>query len=161
MKHIPLTKGKFAVVDDEDYEVLSCYKWSASTGKGKKWYAVRMGDYKLILMHRQIMNPPKGLEVDHIDSDGLNNARNNLRVVTHRQNIMGKKKHKNTASKYRGVIWNKSRNRWNAQIKVNYKGIYLGSSKIQEEAAKMYDIASIKYFGIYGKTNFPKGDSNV
>lgn len=97
MKTIPLTKGKVALVSDVDYPYLSQFNWYANKIKGI-WYAFRgvrqpkiakylYGKIKIIAMHRDIMNPPAGLVIDHMDHNGLNNQRGNLRIVTHSENL--------------------------------------------------------------------------
>ena len=95
MKQIPLTKNKFTLVDDEDYELVNKYNWYFGAG-----YARSM---EKILMHRLIMKAKKGQMIDHIDGNGLNNQRSNLRFCTHSQNMANKKGFKNTSSKYKGV----------------------------------------------------------
>lgn len=90
MKRIPLSKGKFAKVSDQDYHWLKQWKWSASFGsRNTKWYARRRDPAtgRMISMHRQIMGFPEGLVVDHLDNDGLNNMRSNLEVKTQAENM--------------------------------------------------------------------------
>src|ERR1051325_6561101 len=101
MKKIKLTRGKYAIVDDEDYGSLSKFKWCAHqpTKSREIYYASRRyrlekGHYPFVLMHRQIMNPPKGYVVDHINGDSLDNRRVNLRIVTQRENTLNQKKHR-------------------------------------------------------------------
>jgi len=92
---IPLSRGLFARVDPEDFEELSRYKWSASQS-GKNFYAVRQEKGRTILMHRQIMAPPEGMIVDHINRNKLDNSRANLRVCSHRENTRNRAKPYNT-----------------------------------------------------------------
>ena len=94
------------LVDDEDYEILNQHKWHNNIGyartdikDGNKWFGK--------LMHRLIMNVPIKMEVDHIDRNGLNNQKSNLRIVTHQQNSMNSKKQKGSSSKYKGVTFDK------------------------------------------------------
>ena len=107
-KKIRLTKGKFTTVDDEDYEFLSEFNWCI-TGSGKKEYAItRMGikngyDGKNVTMHRIILNPPEGMCVDHIDGDGLNNRRSNLRICTQAENVRNRRKPSINDEKYMGI----------------------------------------------------------
>lgn len=91
MKEIPLTQGKVALVDDEDFELLNQLNWYAYKNKTGNYYAVRnysaeKGKRKIILMHREIMDAPKGIQVDHRNGDGLYNQKENLRLATHQQN---------------------------------------------------------------------------
>lgn len=125
MKLIPLTQDKFAMVDDEDFERINQFKWWAQK-QGNTFYAGRMvplGDGKRmpLMMHHFIMpNAPIGIERDHIDGDGLNNQKNNLRFVTRRQNQQNaiNSKIKRT-SKYPGVSFDCRRNKWKAYIKID------------------------------------------
>lgn len=144
MKEMILTKGKMALVDDEDYERLSKWKWSyANVG-----YAVRNERGRIIYMHRFILNATTGKEVDHWDEDKLNNQKTNLRVCTPRQNKgnCGKRKGNYTSS-HKGVIWRKDRNKWRAEITVNYKNIFLGHFEKEEDASRAYQSAHKKHFG--------------
>lgn len=150
MKEIKLTKGYVALVDDEDFDYLRQWKWHVDV---QKWsvYAVRAsikeGKTINVLMHRALLNPPIGVEIDHIDRNGLNNQRGNLRVCTHSQNSMNRK-YKN-ASGYIGVYYHydnlKSgiKKRIYSCIKVNGIQIYLGSFITETDAATAYDNAAI------------------
>jgi len=140
MKEIPLTRGKVAIVDDEDYEKLRTIKWHSQTTKVKGrilLYAAhsvyrREGSHKVLIMHRLITNCPKGLEVDHIDGDGLNNQKSNLRVVTRFLNQQNR--HGNKTSKYTGVYYDKQINKWRAQVQINGKRYDFGLFDTEEEA---------------------------
>lgn len=157
-KQISLTQGLFATVDDTDFEFLNQWKWCAHTKDGKKFYAVRSGlrlpFQKTIYMHRVIMNTPDDMDVDHRDGNGLNNTRGNLRNCTNTQNQRNREKLSNNTSGYKGVTWNKEREKWVAQIKVNGKLIRLGRFSKIEDAAHAYDQAAKKYFGEFARTNF-------
>jgi hypothetical protein len=158
MKRIPLSQGKFALVDDSDYEWLNQWKWSVNGAKARP-YAMRK-DWsfpkgKTVLMHRLIANPPKGFVVDHIDGNTLNNCRSNLRVCSYSQNLANSIVNRlANKSGYKGVCWKKKEKKYSAQITVNYKAIHLGYFKNPVEAAKAYDNAARKYFGEFAKTNF-------
>lgn len=147
MKEIPLTKGKFVLVDDDGYEKFSKYKWHY-TGR----YAGRLnpdrhkeGEPTVLFMHRLITNAPKGLCVDHINRDSLDNRKCNLRLVTHQENMMnyGSKK---GASKYKGVVRTKE-GRWTASIMCKGKSYNLGTYKEEEDAAKAYNIKALELTG--------------
>ena len=161
MKRIPLTQGQFALVDDEDYEKLSQYKWHARWNKtSNTFYADRHtrksdGRRTKIQMHREIMDASPGLDVDHIDHNGLNNTKSNLRLITHRQNSYGNIRHKRGSSRFKGVNWDKQHQQWRAQIYVNKRKVNLGTFNSEIDAACAYDAAAAKHFGEYGTYNFP------
>lgn len=139
MKEIKLTRGKFALVDDESYEELSRYKWHYS----QQGYAAR-GNYKdkkrsIVMMHWHIVGKPeKGYCTDHIDRDKLNNTKANLRIVTISQNGMNKLKSKVNTSGYKGVSWNKYAKKYTATIVLNKKTIHLGKFNDPQDAYKAY-----------------------
>lgn len=150
-KEIALSQYKVTVVDDEDYEYLSQWKWYASCERGR-WYAARRNPDTpgIIKMHRVIMNTPYDLEVDHKDWNGLNNQKNNLRNCTHAENNQNKK---DTGNGYQGVFKNTNAATFMARIVVNYKPLYLGSFKTQRDAALAYNRAALIYFGSNAKLN--------
>ena len=155
MKEIKLTKGMVALVDDEDYEWLNQFKWYA--GKGwNTYYASRNaklnGKRILLNMHVAIMGTSTGL-VDHIDGDGLNNQRYNLRRCTRAQNGMNRSPNKNSTSKYKGVY--KAKGKYVAAIAVNGTQAYLGTFTLDSDAAKAYDKAAKEHFGEFAYLNFP------
>ena len=154
VREIPLTQGKVALVDDEDYEWLSKYKWRANK-KSNGYYATTLekNNHKCIKMHRLILNPKNTEEVDHINRDGLDNRRCNIRVVTHAQNMMNCIKHPGTSSKYKGVTWRKDNNLWRVLITINKKTISLGQFKNEIDAARTYDEAAKNLFGEYARVN--------
>jgi len=107
-------------------------------------------------MHREIMSPPQELVVDHINGDGLDNRKENLRVCTHAENIRNQKLNRLNTTGYKGVCVN--REKWISRIKVNGKLLYLGRYNTPEEAAQVYDEAARKYFGKFASLNFQKGE---
>lgn len=138
MKEIQLTKGKVALVDDDDYEELIKYKWHINKGN-TTFYATRHIEKihkNKILMHRMIMNVPKEMFIDHIDGNGLNNQRSNLRIVTKRQNSQNK--HMEKSSKYVGVSFDKDTNKWKASIQINKKIKNIGRFNNEEDAHNAY-----------------------
>lgn len=165
MKRIPLSKnGKnkgihFALVDDEDFELVSKIRWHLH--KGAKTNYARGWDQKTnanIYMHRLILSvKDKSITIDHIDHNGLNNQRQNIRTATLSQ------QRKNSTpigiSKYLGVTYDKSRGKWKSSICINGKTIHLGRFASEEEAAKARDIAAIKYHGKWANINL-KNKSN-
>ena len=153
VRYIPLTKGLFATVDAADYEALSQYKWTALV-TGEKVYAIRSHQGKTILMHRQIMNPPKGMVVDHINGNGANNCRANLRTCTRQQNLCNTRP-RGGRSQYKGVRFDKRRKKWIAEITYKGKKHYLGAFTNEIEAAQAYDAKAAELFGPYARLNFP------
>lgn len=163
MKTIPLTQGKVALVDDEDFERLSMHKWTAERRNGKVrifWYAIRKEPvgyvenrtkYKTKYLHQEILGVSTG--IDHKDGDGLNNQRHNLRLCSQTQNSQNKLKRKGCSSKYKGVCWFRPAKLWAAGITVNGRSISLKYFKSEIDAAKVYDAAAVKYFGEFAKTN--------
>lgn len=138
MKVIPLTKGKFAKVDDEDYDYLNQFKWCfLDKGCGYARRTSYLGSLQAgsILMHRVIMNAPKGMEVDHINGDGLDNRKINFRIVTHSINTKNRTRvNKNNTSKHLGIHWHKRDKRWQVNIGKDYHRYYFGSYKSKKEA---------------------------
>ncbi len=157
MKRIPLTQGQFALVDDEDYDALMKYKWHATWLKNTNTYCATRcklkTDKRAIAMHRQIMNDPDGLVVDHINHDTLDNQGHNLRVCSNGQNARNKKLYRNNKSGFKGVFWRKDKNKWLASISVNNKQLYLGIFHCKHAAARAYNDAAIKYHGKFAYLN--------
>lgn len=157
MREILLTKGKVALVDDADYEYLSQFKWQAQARKCGIWYAYRTlpCSHSIIAMHRDILKTAKGLDTDHIDGNGLNNQRSNLRECTHAENIHNQKVRlcENKSSKFKGVRWDKDRNRWRVEIKLHGKAIYVGRFISELQAALSYNEAAKKYHGEFARLN--------
>lgn len=153
MKTIELTQGKFAIVDDKDFEWLSQWKWCSDKG-GKTFYAIRVVEKNKIrtkiYMHRLILNTPRGMDTDHKNGNGLDNRRENLRVGTHGQNVMNSLA-KGGISGEKGVY--PSRNKWVAAIYLNYKKIHLGVFLTKNEAKKVYQRAALQYFGEFVRIN--------
>jgi hypothetical protein len=153
MKEIKLTQGKVALVDDEDFEYLNQWKWTAKQC-GIFYYAVRRKktDGKSIqyYMHRVILNTPTCLQVDHIDHDGLNNQKHNLRNCTCSQNRMNRIPR--SKSGYLGVYYVK--HYIVAQFPINGKMTHLGMFDTEELAAKKYDEYALKYYGEFANLNF-------
>ena len=153
-KKIPLTQGKVALVDIEDYEWLNQWKWQAHKNtKGFFYVAGRNKKQKFQSMHRKIMKAPKGMEVDHINGDGLDNRRNNLRTCSHSQNIMNSKMRIDNTNGYKGIRYHKQNKKWQARIKKNKKDNHLGYFTTPQEAALAYNEAAKKFFGEFAKLN--------
>ena len=135
-KTIPLSQDKVALVDDEDYDKLIVRKWIAQQHT-KTWYVVASGN-PWLSMHRLIMDCPSDKQVDHINHDGLDNRKENLRIVTNSVN-----QHNRRGVK--GYQFIGYRNKWKATIMVNYKQMHLGYFDTEEEASAAYQQAKQKY----------------
>jgi HNH endonuclease len=152
-------------VDDSDWAILKNYHWCVMrTDHRSIWYAVARIDGKVRRMHRIILGiEGKKIEVDHIDGNGLNNYRSNLRVATRSQNSANEgprphtRKHK---SIYKGITWSKKLNKWMAQIRYQGDHIYLGYFEKEEDAARAYDLACKIYFGSFARPNFNVEESH-
>jgi len=155
-KTIALSHGKKTTVNDCDYEWIMCLDlgWRAIKDR-HTYYAIADHRGTTVRMPRIILNVPPGMQVDHIDGNGLNNIRENIRIVTPAQNGMNKRIPIDNKTGYKGVYIAKDRkvNKYKAQIRVNYKAIYLGCFDNPEDAAKAYNRAAIKHFGEFAKLN--------
>lgn len=161
-KTISLTQEKVAFVDDDDYLKLSKYRWFALDRGNGLWHACRnsrqrKGEKHTIYMHRQIINAPSKIIIDHINRNGLDNRKENLRTATKAENA------RNSVSRrgcqFKGIYFHKASHLWHARIVVNRKCISLGYFATPEDAAKAYDNAAIRYFKEFANLNFPKGAS--
>lgn len=162
VKEIPLSQGKVALVDAEDFERLSQYKWHYSkrgyAARGHYWKEEGKRKHTCITMHREIMGNPLGLDVDHKDGNKLDNQKANLRVCSKKENgknIGGWSKNK--SSRYKGVRWRKDTEKWSAQIMVERKSICLGSFDKEEDAALEYNFAAHQHFGKFARLNIMGG----
>jgi hypothetical protein len=174
-KEIQLTKGMKTIVDEEDYDWLRKYRWSASAdAKHKGTHRAKTTLYKKMddgftwrrseHMHRMIMGAKRGEIVDHVNGDPLDNRRSNLRLATHAENCQNGKKGtyrgKPCLSKYKGVSKRSSTKNgkkysyWIGQIVVDGQHINLGNFKTEEDAARAYDEAAKEHFGEFAKCNF-------
>jgi len=149
MKEIPLTQGKVALVDDADYERLSKFKWCYNDG-----YAVckpRRG--QKIYMHREIMQTPKGMEVDHANSCGLDNRRENMRNCTRSQNQANRGCQSNNKYGYKGVSFSNREKKFRAMIQIGGRKIHVGYFYTAKEAAMAYNDAAKNVHGEFAKLN--------
>lgn len=158
-KTIELTRGCVAIVDDEDYERVAAHRWHAMRCKGKWFYAMRRGsrprgEPRNVFLHWVIAGrPPKGMAIDHIDGDGLNNTRANLRFCTPGQNTWNTRAHKDSTSKYKGVCRPTGRRKWHANICIGGKNLFLGAFDQEEDAARAYNGAARAAFGEFARLN--------
>ncbi len=158
------------IIDKEDASLFDKYTWTASDNGNGRVYVHRNvwnGEGKKqekIYWHTFITNPPSGKVVDHINGDTLDNRRSNLRAVTWKQNSMNRaanrtRKGRPTTSPYKGVSWDKRRNRWVSSIGHDYKPILLGYFRMAEDAARVYDAKAKELFGEFAYQNFPRLDA--
>jgi hypothetical protein len=149
VKEIPLrTPGYVALVDDEDYERLSKIVWYASPKPNGSAYAFNPGykEQPRVWMHREVISAPKGLLVDHINHNGLDNRKDNLRLATNQQNQFNSRSHKNATSKYKGVSWDSKKKKWRGYISINKERVHLGWFDDEETAvAEVVKQAKIYY----------------
>ncbi len=155
MREIPLTKGKVALVDDEDYDGLAQYEWQFyAPGPG---YAARFEKGTCFLMHRVIMQASEGELIGHWNGNTLDNRRANLYRATS-SNIGAQQRIRTGGkSRFKGVTWDSSNDRWRAVIRVHGKKIHVGYFRDEEEAARAYDAAALRYFGPSAMTNSKGG----
>ncbi len=153
IRYIPLTRGLFAIVDAADYPELSKHKWMAMF-VGNNTYATRSKSGRTIYMHREIMQPPPGMVVDHIDHNGVNNSRDNLRVCTRKQNLWNSPGPGNPSG-YKGVWHNPKSGRYDAGIMFDGRPIRLGSFDDPAKAARARDRKARELQGLYAYINLP------
>jgi hypothetical protein len=160
---IPLTQGKYAIVDPENYDRLAKHKWHIVRDSGT-FYAVRntgqhRGGKRIVLkMHREILKVPASMFVDHINHNGLDNRNANLRPATRAQNARNRRKGRKAGShsKYKGLTWYKNEKRWAVRIMVDRKSKFIGYFDNEIAAAKAYDKAAMKYHKEFAALNFKK-----
>lgn len=184
MKLIQLTKGKFAQVDDEDYEWLNQYKWVTITAPTTNYASSSLNAYgtkflrnrefprkklQRLAMHRILLGASAWQLVDHIDGNGLNNQKSNLRLATIQQNTRNRKNNRNSMSKYKGVTLYRGvnryrlksgelkvyepRHRWGAKIIINGIQTHLGVFEKEDDAAIAYNNAALKHYGEFARLN--------
>lgn len=156
MKKIPLSQGKYALVDDADFEELNKYNWFAHKKSRGIFYVERNyrrieGKQTTIKMHREIMQPLEGMVIDHIDGDGLNNQRSNLRICTGTENKQNQRKYKNNTSGFKGVSFYRGSRKWGANIGAGGERVFLGLLTSKLKAYEAYCEACIKYHGAFSR----------
>lgn len=156
LKKISISNGKFTIIDDEDYEKCSKYKWTYHPSNYAYRHESVNGKIIRVYLHRFLLgdNILSGFVVDHINGNGLDNRKQNLRIVTNKQNTRNTQKQKrHTSSIYKGVCWDKSRQKWIVHIEVDGHQKYLGRFSSERDAAIAYNKAAMKYFGEYACLN--------
>ncbi len=159
MKEIPLTQGYVALVDDEDYELVADRTWCPAPRDDRIYsinYKRARGQRRTCtLMHRLILDAPRGVRVDHVNGNGLDNRRGNLRFATPGQNTTNARTLRGL-SFFKGVSWREERRRWRAYIEHEGRCHHLGYFEREEDAGHAYDEAARKHFGTYAALNFPR-----
>jgi len=158
VKEIQLTQGKIALVDDGDFESVTRFKWHVSSENYAETtsYIGSVGGqhkYAYMSMHRLIMRPPEGMEVDHRHHNTLDCRRSKMRICTKSQNQHNQLKQKGS-SKFKGVSWHKRATKWMVKLQNDGKAIHLGYFHDEETAARAYDDKARELFGEFAHTNF-------
>lgn len=160
VKEVPLTQGKVALIDDEDYETVIARRCYARKQRNV-WYAETTiwsdsrGRYVTVKLHTLLMGPPEdGKSVDHVDGDGLNNQRRNLRWATRSEQRANSATCRTSRSGFKGVYWEHRRQHWCSRLTVNNVVHYLGSYANVEDAARAYDTRAREIFGEFARPNF-------
>jgi hypothetical protein len=159
-RKIFLGERQWTILDPQDFYKLGNFKWFVHSN-GSNLYAARTAitaklRSKIIYLHRQIMDPPPTLLVDHRNCNSLDNRRANLRLATHKQNMHNRRKRANTSSRFIGVHFDKQRRKWAVHIRHNGRKLWLGRFTDELAAARAYDLAAIKYHGEFARPNFPQ-----
>lgn len=156
VREVPLSQGKFALVDDDDFDRVMRHKWTAATSNGRRWYAKRsiLQDGKCIncLLHRFILGVPDAIRIDHENGDGLDCRKVNMRYASPRQNARNMRRSARNTSGFKGV--HRVRDGWIAQISADGKPRFLGVHESKEYAARVYDAAARRLFGEFARCNF-------
>ena len=147
-----LTQGYVAFISPEDVALLKGRNWTARVYNKNTVYAFRT-DKSYGSTHTWLHHVVAGKKQDHVNRNGLDNRRSNLRPATKSQN-MANAISRGGSSRFKGVLWDKARGKWKAQGKVNYKGICIGRFDLEEDAARAYDAWAIKAFGEFARLNF-------
>lgn len=148
--NLPLSNSPdFFTIDDEDYPKISAYRW----GLDQAGYVRAFKGKEKIYVHRLIMEAGKGENIDHVSGVKKDNRRSNLRKCTQAQNIANSRKQKNTTSVFKGVTWDKARNKFLARLGMNGKGKNLGRYEKEVDAAKAYNEAAFDFYGEFARLN--------
>lgn len=153
VKVVQLTKGWIAFVDAIDFDRVSQHTWQSSRSE-KQVYAKTTIDGRGVYLHRFVLNAVMPNYVDHRNGNGLDCRRANLRLATNAQNVRNQRP---KTGRFKGVSWDKKRQKWLAQIMADYRNYSLGHFDTPEEAARAYDSAAVEKHGSFAYLNFPRG----
>lgn len=156
---IPLSRGAVAVVDASDAALVDAYRWTVRPpgAKSTRWYAFTTLGGRTVYMHRLILGARSGQEVDHVNGDGLDNRRANLRLATRAQNEANKPKPAGRySSRFKGVYWDSAGRCWRTCLMVAKRTRYLGRFPDELSAARAYDAAARQQWGAFARVNFPE-----
>lgn len=160
MKRIPLSQSKFAIIDDKDFGLVSQYKWHVKNWRNTSYARTNLhigrNKWSPLSMHRFILDAPKEMDVDHINGNGLDNRRKNLRLCSRSENTRNSRKHSQNKSGYKGVWFSNAcspRKPWVTAITFNYKYIHIGVFATKEEAARAYNTKAKELFGEFARLN--------
>jgi hypothetical protein len=151
VRRIVLVEGLYVSVDAADYERLSQYRWHLCSGYAARYYKGRQ-----LFMHRDLMQPPKRMVVDHIDHNKTNNCRANLRICTPAENQRNRVKRFGAGSRYKGVCYKKDLRKYYARFRINGQRLWLGCFDDEAEAARAYDRQAVACAGEFAYVNFPE-----
>src|SRR5260221_646315 len=155
MDRMQLPGGHVTLIDEEDRELVAGFRWRILKLKTLRYVHAWRGSQHFYL-HRLILGAPSSLQVDHINGDGLDNRRSNLRLATRSQNLANRgseHRKKGKTSRFKGVYFVKRDGNWGATIHVNRKTRALGQFAKEEDAAAAYDLAALEIWGSFAKTN--------
>ena len=164
---IPLTRGQVAIIDAEDWHLVKDYKWCAQWSQSKKGYyatsskRTASGRYKTVWMHRLIMKAKGEVVVDHIDGHGLNNVKDNLRMVGHRENAINRRLRSDSTSKVPGVSFDKESKKWKVHIVINKKQVTIGRFKDYDDAVAARKAAEDEHYGEFARRTEPVPEEYV
>jgi hypothetical protein len=149
-------RGMFVLLDAADVPLAQEYRWYVSTFKHLLYAtAYERRTQRVTSLHRVLMQPADGLVVDHIDGNGLNCTRDNMRVVSQRANTRNRKAKPFGTSRYKGVSYRAVVNKWEAGIRTDNGDLYLGQFPTEDDAGRAYDSAAHHFFGEHARFNFP------
>jgi hypothetical protein len=154
MPFLPLTQGRFAQVDEDDYLIQMAFPWCVSTISGHEYAKRRCRERRVIVyLHREIMGSPSGFVIDHINGDTLDNRWSNLRLATKKGNAANRGLDRSNTSGYKGVKWSKAAGKWVAAIVSDDRTIHLGVFVDPVDAARAYNTAALLHFGEFARLN--------